>query len=939
MIKRRFLNAFVLLLLVTGALAQNVTTDNSFRIGRLKNGMTYYIRHNNKEKGIADFYIAQRVGSILENPDQRGLAHFLEHMAFNGSKNFKNTDASPSIVHWCEAHGIKFGTNLNAYTSIDETVYNVSAVPVKNAAVVDSTLLILHDWSHYLDLDDKEIDKERGVIHEEWRTRRAGMASQRLMEQALPIIYKGTKYEDCMPIGTMEIVDHFPYKVLRDYYHKWYRPDLQAIIVVGDVDVDQMEKKIQAVFSSIPMPDNAAKRDYYPVNDNDKMIVASLKDSEQPIILVTLYMKRDATPDAEKSTIRYQRDGYVDDLIAYMVGERLDEMQDRNPKPCLSASARIGQFLVSRTKDAFTLSFGARQEDIKGSFDAAIGTIEQIRQHGFTSSELERAKAFRRKVIDRQFNERNDRRNSYYVRRAQHNFLDAEPITSEAYNKQLDEQFSREVILKEVNAAMREAITDRNQVLVVYAPDKPEVKIPSDAELEKMVLDTQKKTYPTYVEKRLDENLIPVLPKKGRIVSEKPALHGMTELTLSNGVKVYFKKTDYQKDAVVMNFFGEGGSSLYPDKDVLNTKFISTAVKEGGVGRFSSTELNKVLSDKTVRINAGVGIETQSISGSSSLKDVRTLFELTYLYFTHLRRDDQAFNAELNRMRSFLTNREASPNVSYNDSIASIVYGNSPRVQPVKASSIDKVSYDRVLQIYKERFSNASNFKMIIMGNIELSQLQPLLEQYIASLPAAGKKESFVKSYPDVRNCNETHRFEKQMKTPLARVSIFYTWDEPYTAKADLALDVFKRVLSIAYTDSVREEKGGVYGVKLQESLEQSSNPHALLKIAFDTDPDKYDVVMPIITGQIEHIARKGPEAVSLQKVKEYLLKQYDQAAITNDYWLFVVYNQLRHGIDFDKDYKSLVRNITSSDVQQVARNLLNSKRRIEVTMVSCKDK
>lgn len=939
MIKRRFFNAFVLLLLVTGALAQNVTTDNSFRIGRLKNGMTYYIRHNNKEKGIADFYIAQRVGSILENPDQRGLAHFLEHMAFNGSKNFKNTDASPSIVHWCEAHGIKFGTNLNAYTSIDETVYNVSAVPVKNAAVVDSTLLILHDWSHYLDLDDKEIDKERGVIHEEWRTRRAGMASQRLMEQALPIIYKGTKYEDCMPIGTMEIVDHFPYKVLRDYYHKWYRPDLQAIIVVGDVDVDQMEKKIQAVFSSIPMPDNAAKRDYYPVNDNDKMIVASLKDSEQPIILVTLYMKRDATPDAAKSTIRYQRDGYVDDLIAYMVGERLDEMQDRNPKPCLSASARIGQFLVSRTKDAFTLSFGARQEDIKGSFDAAIGTIEQIRQHGFTPSELERAKAFRRKVIDRQFNERNDRRNSYYVRRAQHNFLDAEPITSEAYNKQLDEQFSREVTLKEVNAAMREAITDRNQVLVVYAPDKPEVKIPSDAELEKMVLDAQKKTYPAYVEKRLDENLIPVLPKKGRIVSEKPALHGMTELTLSNGVKVYFKKTDYQKDAVVMNFFGEGGSSLYPDKDVLNTKFISTAVKEGGVGRFSSTELNKVLSDKTVRINAGVGIETQSISGSSSLKDVRTLFELTYLYFTHLRRDDQAFNAELNRMRSFLTNREASPNVSYNDSIASIVYGNSPRVQPVKASSIDKVSYDRVLQIYKERFSNASNFKMIIMGNIELSQLQPLLEQYIASLPATGKKESFVKSYPDVRNCNETHRFEKQMKTPLARVSIFYTWDEPYTAKADLALDVFKRVLSIAYTDSVREEKGGVYGVKLQESLEQSSNPHALLKIAFDTDPDKYDVVMPIITGQIEHIARKGPEAVSLQKVKEYLLKQYDQAAITNDYWFFVAYNQLRHGIDFDKDYKSLVRNITSSDVQQVARNLLNSKRRIEVTMVSCKDK
>jgi len=305
------------------------------------------------------------------------------------------------------------------------------------------------------------------------------------------------------------------------------------------------------------------------------------------------------------------------------------------------------------------------------------------------------------------------------------------------------------------------------------------------------------------------------------------------------------------------------------------------------------------------------------------------------LYFTNLRRDDQAFQSEVNRMRSFLTNREASPNVSYNDSIAAIVYGNSPRVQPLKAASLDKVSYDRVLEIYKERFSNASNFKMTIMGNIDIAQLRPLLEQYIASLPSTGKKETFAKTYPDVRNCNETHRFEKKMKTPLARVTVFYTWDEPYTAKSDLELDVFKRVLSIAYTDSVREEKGGVYGVKLQQSLNATSNPHALLKIAFDTDPDKYNMVMPIITKQIEHIANKGPEAVSLQKVKEYLLKQYDQSSVTNDYWLYVIYNQLRHGVDFDKDYKAIVRNITASDIQRIARNLINSNRRIEVTMQS----
>ena len=932
---KKILSYIFLLFLTTEATAQNVETDRSFRTGKLPNGLTYYIRHNAKEAGLADFYIAQRVGSILEEPRQRGLAHFLEHMAFNGTQNFRDTPKSPSIVHWCEAHGIKFGTNLNAYTSVDETVYHVGAVPVRNNSTVDSTLLILHDWSHYLLLTDKEIDKERGVIHEEWRTRRAGMATQRMMENALPIIYKGSKYEDCLPIGSMDIVDHFPYKDLRDYYHKWYRPDLQAIIVVGDIDVDAMEKKIKDVFGPIPMPKNAAKREYFSVPDNDKMIVASLKDAEQPIMLVNLYMKRDAAPDTEKNTLKYQRDAYLDDLVSYIVGERLNEVQESPSKPCLSASAHIGQFLVSRSKEAFTLSFGARQENIRGSFDATVGCIEQIRQHGFTQSELDRAKAFYLKVVNNRFNQRDDRRNSYFVRKAQNNFLNNEPITTEAYDKQLAERFDREVTLKDVNAAMREAITNRNQVLVVYAPEKADFHIPTDAELESYVLEAQARKYPAYEEKKVDTKLIEKLPNKGRIVSQKAFAHGTTELTLSNGVKVYFKPTDFNKDQVTLRFFGEGGSSLYPDADIPNIQFLATAIKEGGLGKFDKLALNKYLSDKTVRINANVGAETQSISGQSSVKDVKTLFELAHLYFTDLRRDDQAFGAELNRMRSFLTNREASPKVGYNDSLSAIVYGNSPRTQPVKATTIDKVNYDRVLQIYHERFSNASNFKLIVMGNISLETLRPLLEQYIASLPSTGKKETFADTYPNVRNCNETHRWTKKMNTPISKVSIIYTWNEPYSAKSDLQLDMFRRVLSIAYVDSVREDKGGVYGVSLSSSIDKYSNPRALLKVSFDTDPDKYEMVMPIIYRQIEHIAQSGPAAASLKKVKEYLLKQYDQAVITNDYWSYVLYNQLRYGVDFDKNYKQLVEKTTAADVQRIAKNMLQSKRRIEVTMLS----
>lgn len=927
--------ALLLLLLPLALTAQPLPQDTTYRTGRLDNGMTYYIRHNAKEAGIADFYIAQRVGSILEEPRQRGLAHFLEHMAFNGSENFKGTPESPSIVHWCELHGVKFGANLNAYTSVDETVYHVSAMPVNGGKNIDSTLLILHDWSHYLDLTDKEIDKERGVIHEEWRSRLSAMAIQQLMEKAMPIVYKGSKYEDCLPIGSMDIVDHFPYQDLRDYYHKWYRPDLQAIIVVGDINVDEVEQKIKKVFSPIPMPANPAKRIYYPVADNDSMIVAYLRGKEQPIMLVNLYMKRDATPDSLKNSEQYLRESYIDNLISYMLGDRLDDMQDRDPKPCLSATARLTSFFISRTKDAFTLSFGARQENIRGSFDAAVGTVEQVRQHGFTESELQRAKAFRQKFADKQYNIRNDRRNSYFVSRAQQNFLDSEPLISEAENKELTEKFGREVTLDEVNRAMREAITDKNQVLIVYSPDKDDYPTFTNEELEKFVVEAQQRQYPEYEEKALATNLIDNLPTPGRIVSERPSIHGTTEMKLSNGVTVYFRQTDYNKDQVLMRFYGEGGTSLYPDSDYPSINFIGSAIKEGGLGSFSQNDLGKVLAGKTVKVNAGIGDQTQAISGTSSPKDLKTMMELTYLYFTSLRRDDKSFASELDRMKSFLTNREANHNVSYNDSVAAILYGNSPRVKPIKAESIEKVSYDRILQIYKEQFSNASNFKMIILGNISIDSLRPLLCQYIATLPSTGKKETFASTWPDIRKCNETHRWTHEMDTPLAKVSIFYTWGEPYDSKTDLHMDFLRRVLSIAYTDSVREEKGGVYGVSVETQLDKTSNPDALMKISFNTDPDKYDMVIPIIYRQIENIAKYGPLESSMQKVKEYLVKQYDQVAITNDYWNYIVYSQLRFGVDFDKDYKKLVSQTTAKDIQRLAQDLLKSNNRIEVTMVS----
>jgi zinc protease len=646
-------------------------------------------------------------------------------------------------------------------------------------------------------------------------------------------------------------------------------------------------------------------------------------------------MKKEATPDSEKNTRQYMRDNYIDALIAYMANERLNEMQDASPKPCLSATASLGQFFISKTKDAFNLSFGARQENVKGSFDAAVGVIERIRQHGFTQGELDRAKAVRHKITERSWSERNDRRNNYYVKRAQVNFLDSEPLLSAEESKALSDEFEQSVTLAEVNKAVGEAITDKNQVLVAYMPDKPEFPTFSNQQLEQYVLDAQAKAYEPYKEKAAPTKLMEKTPKPGRIVGEKPSVNGTTEFTLSNGVKVYYRHTNFQADNVITRLWGDGGSSLYPAEDKPNVNMIATAVSKTGVGNLNEDELDKILASKNVRISPAVGQETQSINGSSSIKDAETLFQLTYLYFTQPRRDEKAFANEVDRTRSFLTNRNASPKVGYNDSIAYAVYGNNLRTKPFELSDLDKVSYDRVLQIYKDRFADATGFRMMVIGNISLDSLRPLLETYIASLPAKGRKEKAIDNFPAIVNGMNVHEWTRDTKTPQSSVTVLYSWQEAVNAKNDLTLEVLRRVLSIAYVDSVREEKGGVYGISTEANLDKTGKPTGLLKLSFTTGPDKYKEVMPVVLRQLEDIADNGPLPESLKKVKEYLTKQYGQAAITNDYWSYVIYNHLRYGIDYDKDYLKLVDNLTASDLQRMARRIIDSHRRIIVTMHS----
>ncbi len=915
--------------------AQELPLDSAVRKGTLDNGLTYYVARNTQTPGVADFYIAQRVGSILEEPRQRGLAHFLEHMAFNGSRHFPAGDTGRTIVKWCESVGIKFGSNLNAYTSVDQTVYNISAAPVTREGVADTCLLILSDWAGGLLLRDDEIDKERGVVHEEWRTRRAGMAVARLMEDAMPVVYAGSRYADCLPIGNMDVIDHFAYGTLRDYYRKWYRPDLQAIIVVGDIDVGRTVQKIRALFDTVPAPRNAAPREYYPVPDNDRMIVYTATDKEQPTFNFSLYMKRDAAPRERRNTREEYAEGYKADLVRTMLNDRLQAVTRTPQPPFVSGSARDGSFFLATTKDAFNLSGMCKPDSVLRSIAALVGVAEQARTHGFTAGELARAKAERLRYARNDYDERDKRRNGQIVSVCVDNFTDGAPMLSPADELRLVEELDSSVTLADVNAAARTIICDRNQVVTLYGPEKEGFHMPDKADVERTILDAQAAAYEPYAEAEIPTSLMSRQPEAGRILSEEQAPHGYTLLRLSNGMKVYVRATDFEADDISMQLFSPGGRALYPDADIPSLTYFASVVEAGGVSTFDALTLEKILAGKTVSLSPYITDETEGMRGTSTKADLRTLMELTYLYFTAPRRDEQAFNSLMNRQRAFLANRNASPMVAYNDSIKAILYGNNPRMAPVTAATVDRVSLDRIMKIYGERFADAADFSVILTGSLDMDSLRPLVCTYLASLPAKGNTERPGDDGVRIRPVTETHVFAREQATPATTTNIYLTADLPYTADNDLRLDALCQILRMMYTEKVREEKGGTYGVSVSGDLQRYPEQGALVRINFRTDPEKYASLIPVIYEQLDIVASDGPSQEDLDKVKEFEVKTYGQVEIMNNYWQYVMYNTLFNGVDLDKDYVARVKALTVEDIRDLARAILAQKRRIEVTMTS----
>lgn len=910
-----------------------IDNDNTIRKGILPNGMTYYIRHNAQTKGVADFYIAQKVGSILEEKRQRGLAHFLEHMAFNGTKHFPGNTLQPGIVAWCESVGIKFGANLNAYTSVDQTVYNISAAPVTREGVIDSCLLILNDWSHELLLTDKEIDKERGVIEEEWRTRRSGMAMQRLSEQAMPVIYAGTKYSDCMPIGNIDIVRTFPYNDLRDYYSKWYRPDLQAIIVVGDINEDKIEEKIKKLFAKIPLPQNPAHRIYYPIGNNEKMILYTATDKEQPTVNFTLYMKRDVTPKQERNTIQNYADDYKTNILRMAINDRLEELSRTKNAPFISASVRSGNFFLASTKDAFELSGVLKEGKALEAIQLLVGEVERARANGITIDELKRGKAEMLSYAENDYNDRSNRRNGEFVEQCVQNFLEETPIIEPEKELEMVRKLDKTVTIDDVNALAKTIITNQNQVVTMFGPDKNTFKMPTNSSIENAILKAQKQHYTPYkTQNTLTERLITKLPKPGSIISERTYKYGYTEFTLSNGLKVYVRPTNFEPDEVNLKLFSLGGKNIYPDSEMPNLTYLMAGATIGGVAQYNDLTLEKMLAGKTATVTPFIDNDTRGMAGTSNVKDTKTLLELVYLYFTQPRKDPQAFKNLMEQQQEFLTNAHVNPMLAYNDTLHKVAYATN-RMESMNKEQLKRVNYNRIMHIYKELFANAANFKLILTGNININKLRPLLCQYIATLPSNNTKETIGTYEPKLVDGKKTYIFHKKQTTPTAITTIVIKGKMEYNNRNELLMDAIGQLLRIVYTEKVREDKGGTYSVQVSGDLQHHPNDEALLRIAFQTDPQKYNDLIPIVYKELEKMATEGPSQQDLDKVKAYELKVYNQVLRMNNYWEYVLYTDLYNGIDVDTDFRYIVENMTCDDIRTTLRNLLNQNNCIEVTM------
>ncbi|OQB30424.1 MAG: Peptidase M16 inactive domain protein [Bacteroidetes bacterium ADurb.Bin174] len=908
----------------------DVPIDPKVRYGKLDNGLTYYIRHNEKPKERAEFYIAQNVGAILENDDQNGLAHFLEHMAFNGTKNFPDK----LIIEYFETVGVKFGANINAYTSLDETVYNLSNVPTIREGIVDSALLVLHDWSGFISLLGEEIDAERGVIREEWRT---GAGPERRMWKAANYLkYPDSQYAKRDVIGDTAVINNFDHEALRAFYRKWYRPDLQAIAVVGDIDVDRIEEKIKIMFADIPAKENAGERPIYPIHDNVEPIISIVKDKEARVTRIELEYKHDVMPDKMKKSIAGYMFDIMSNIISTVMSYRFDEITQQADASFVDGGAFYGNLVKS--KDAFNLIAIPKEGQEAEGLKALLLEAEKIRRFGLTNSEIERAKIDLLTSLENAYNDRDNQSNRNLVREYVRHFLDGEVIPGIEWEFENSKTLMPFLTAETVNAVLTNFITDENLIISFMAPDKPTVLIPSEEEILQILAEAKVTELTAKEEEDLNKPLIEKAPKAGKI--KKASYDEVLETTqwkLSNGVKVIFKKTDFKNDEILMNAFSEGGLSKVKNMDdLVSGNLAASVVANNGLGEFSTVELNKVLTGKIASASPNIGNYYEGFSGRSSVTDFETMLQLVYLYYTAPRKDDNAYGALINMYKAALANKENDPRQAFSDSISLMIDNHHPRSIVFNLQTLEQLDQDKALAIFKDRFALPADFTFIFTGNIDVENetVKQAVLTYLGGLKSKKKKENFVDNNIRTPQGVANNYFTRSMEINKASNFIVYSGTMPFNMQNNVTMTAIGSILNIRYLESIREKEGGSYGVGVRGSLGNTPIEEAILMMQFDTDPEKQAHLMGIIHKEVNEIVADGPRQDDLQKVKENMLKKYKEDLRENQWWSSALTGYYRDDLNYITDYTDAVNNLTEDLIQLRLKELVDQGNVMEVVMM-----
>jgi len=909
---------------IAAAPSDSLPVDSLVTVGALPNGIRYYVRANARPEHRAELRLVVNAGSVLEDDDQLGLAHFVEHMAFNGTEHFPKQ----ALVSYLERIGMRFGPEVNAYTSFDETVYMLT-VPTDSAGLLETGLQVLQDWAGHLLLDHGEIDLERGVVLEEWRLGRGAQA--RMQDRQLPVIFKGSRYAERLPIGTRESLESFPYDALERFYHDWYRPDLMAVVAVGDFDPAAVERLVRDAFATIPPAASPRPRPVFDVPDHDGTLYAIATDPEATQTQVSVYFKQ---PLRVKHTFGAYRQWLVETLYNQMLNQRLFERTQTADAPFLAAFSGQGSFV--RTKEVYALGALVREGGVVPGLDAILTEAERVAQHGFTASELERTKREFLRGMEQAFAEREKTNSASYAAEYVQHYLTGEPIPGIRFEHALALAYVPAIRLEEVNRIAREWIVDRDRVVVVSAPEKPDAPVPDEAALAAALASAESQPVAAYEDVATDQPLVAAaLPPVPVVAEDTDPRLGVTTWRLANGVRVLLKPTDFKDDQVLFRAWSPGGISLASDEDYLPAATATSAVTVGGAGRFSLIELQKLLADKVVTVSPYISSLYEGFAGSASPRDLEALFQLVYLYATAPRADPEAFAAYRDRIAAFLANRSLSPESAFQDTLQVTLTQHHPRALPLTPDRLARLDLDSSLAFYRDRFADLGDFTFVFVGSFDVDSIRPLVQRYLGGLPVTGRTETWRDEGIEPPS-GVVRRTVRRGVEPKARTVAVFTGTIDDSRENRYALETLAEVLRIRLRERLREDLGGTYGVDVGAGVQRFPEREYTLRISFGADPARVEELTRTVFAEIDALQQAGPTADELEKVREIQRRDRETSLRENGFWLgqLVFYDQL--GLDPGDilSYDTLVRNASVEQIRTAAIRYLRQDNYVLVTLL-----